>query len=72
MTSTGWICPKCGRVYAPFWGQCTVCNENPVQVTPIQIPTPIAIGGPCPVCGQFTWPNTYHLCVTTGGTGSAP
>ncbi len=23
----GWICPRCGRVNAPFIGQCT-CNNN--------------------------------------------
>lgn len=23
---TGWICPKCGRVYAPSCQQCLFCN----------------------------------------------
>ena len=23
---TGWICPKCGRVYAPTVASCSVCN----------------------------------------------
>lgn len=22
----GWICPKCGRVWAPTTGQCSACN----------------------------------------------
>ena len=25
---TGWICPKCGRVYAPSCQQCLFCNLN--------------------------------------------
>lgn len=24
----GWICPKCGRVYAPTWPCCTHCNQE--------------------------------------------
>lgn len=24
---TGWICPKCGRVYGPFMNQCPFCNK---------------------------------------------
>lgn len=23
----GWECPKCGRVYAPFIGECNNCNQ---------------------------------------------
>lgn len=23
----GWICPKCGRVYAPFVYECAPCNN---------------------------------------------
>lgn len=25
----GWICPKCGCVYAPTWYQCQPCNTAP-------------------------------------------
>ena len=25
--NTGWICPKCGRVYAPLQFQCLLCNQ---------------------------------------------
>lgn len=25
---TGWICPKCGKVYAPYVTQCYDCNNN--------------------------------------------
>lgn len=26
--NNGWICPKCGRVYAPFIPECQHCNCN--------------------------------------------
>lgn len=26
--NNGWICPKCGRVYAPFIPECQYCNEK--------------------------------------------
>lgn len=26
-TNKGWICPKCGRVYAPYMPECQHCNE---------------------------------------------
>lgn len=25
--NNGWICPKCGRVYAPFIPECQHCNK---------------------------------------------
>ena len=28
LTYQGWECPKCGRVYAPWVGQCTMCNNK--------------------------------------------
>lgn len=30
---TGWICPKCGRVYAPFMSECLYCNKPDFTVT---------------------------------------
>lgn len=33
---TGWICPKCGRVYAPWVKECEACN--PVKVAPTPEP----------------------------------
>lgn len=26
--NNGWICPKCGKVYAPFIAACLECNEK--------------------------------------------
>lgn len=26
--TNGWICPKCGRVYAPFIPECQHCNKE--------------------------------------------
>ena len=26
--NNGWICPKCGRVYAPFIPECHHCNRE--------------------------------------------
>ena len=31
--STGWICPKCGRVYGPFMSECPYCNKPDYTVT---------------------------------------
>lgn len=30
---TGWVCPKCGRVYGPFIEQCFYCNSSNYTVT---------------------------------------
>lgn len=29
----GWTCPKCGKVYAPFWIECTSCNNKGAVIT---------------------------------------
>ncbi len=26
--NNGWICPKCGRVYAPYIAECQHCNKE--------------------------------------------
>lgn len=50
----GWICPKCGHVYAPFVSECHVCNSIPVggtgtgtwiPPTPLIPPPPIVYNG---------------------------
>ena len=30
---TGWICPKCGRIYGPFIDQCFYCNSYNYTIT---------------------------------------
>lgn len=32
MTKTGWICPKCGSVYAPWMFECRKCNKPVVRI----------------------------------------
>ena len=32
--STGWICPKCGKVYAPYVTECIACNGASIPVEP--------------------------------------
>lgn len=39
MNNNGWICPKCGRVYAPYVFECHYCNKE------IKIPSYINKGG---------------------------
>ena len=31
--NNGWICPKCGRVYAPFIPECQHCNKEVKSTT---------------------------------------
>ena len=40
MKNTGWICPKCGRVYAPFVMECSNCNNNEIKPDPCIITPP--------------------------------
>lgn len=29
----GWICPKCGRCYAPYVSGCLYCNASEIKIT---------------------------------------
>ena len=40
MKNTGWVCPKCGRVYAPFIMECSNCNNNEIKPDPCIITPP--------------------------------
>jgi len=28
VVKSGWICPKCGKVYSPDWPECSPCNNT--------------------------------------------
>jgi hypothetical protein len=70
---TGWICPKCGRVYAPHVQECGVCNAailspvppwtNPYPWYPYPWTTPDPWPGYPPI---ITWTTT--TTPATGGT----
>ena len=47
---TGWECPKCGAVYAPFVEQCAQCGQQ--QTVTIGTTARDMSGGLCPGCGQ--------------------
>lgn len=34
----GWICPKCGRVYAPWVDKCQYCGGSTITYTPPTCP----------------------------------
>lgn len=34
----GWICPKCGRVYAPWIDKCQYCGGSTITYTPPTCP----------------------------------
>ena len=34
----GWICPKCGRVYAPWVDKCQYCGCSTITYTPPTCP----------------------------------
>jgi hypothetical protein len=44
---TGWICPKCGSVYAPFVADCAACNGRLTQTVSYGSDTDL-----CPACHQ--------------------
>lgn len=29
---TGWVCPKCGRVYGPYVNECFYCNGRNFEI----------------------------------------
>lgn len=51
----GWICPKCGRVYAPWVDKCQYCGGSTITYTP---PT-------CPYHGWWCTNPYYTNTITT-------
>lgn len=58
MTSQGWECPKCGRVYAPWVADCWWCGRKTVSGT-------TTTTGQCLKCGTFLLKNMAHVCYST-------
>ena len=54
--STGWVCPKCGRVYGPFVGECASCNGHS---RPLTGTTTTDV---CPTCGNPRWAAGSTSC----------
>lgn len=52
----GWICPKCGRVYAPWVDKCQYCGGSTITYTP-------------PTCPYQWWcTNPYYTNTITADT----
>ena len=57
----GWICPKCGRVYAPWVDKCQYCGGSTITCT-------------SPTCPYWTAPNysnTTWACSNTTDKSTA-
>ncbi len=71
--SSGWVCPKCGNVYAPCMMECKNCNDNKLPKWPSSFPnvpnvkpefTPGGITVPwCSVCSRSY--SGSHVCQAT-------
>lgn len=57
MTTSGWLCPKCGRVWAPTTVGCQDCNNKASNVKPgteIYRATPVDVPPPTPTYKNAT------------------
>jgi hypothetical protein len=62
----GWICPKCGKVYAPDVKECAECNSKKwvtIPCSPLPYPVPYY---PWPTYPYYTpWDGTIKVtCIT--------
>lgn len=68
----GWICPKCGKVYAPHVDECSDCNNNWIKPNPYPW-TP----EPSPYVPTNPWENPWvgtvdpNITVTFAGEGGS-
>ena len=51
--NTGWICPKCGKVYSPNINECLDCNNR--QTLPITNPYPSSPYPTDPIRPPYVW-----------------
>jgi hypothetical protein len=59
----GWVCPKCGRVFAPWVSQCSYCEPFLPGSTkePNYCPLPTPSTGDCLPPPQYTKCENYDL-----------
>ena len=58
MLNYGWVCPKCGRVYAPNQEMCLYCGGGSVS-SPVTPTKPIRQGG------EISWDTISGYCNDT-------
>lgn len=61
MLNYGWVCPKCGRVYAPNQEMCLYCGGGNVS-SPVTPTKPIRQGG------EISWDTISGYCDSLGGS----
>ena len=64
MLNYGWICPKCGRVYAPNQEMCLYCGGGSVS-SPVTPTKPIRQGG------EISWDTISGYCDSLGGSATS-
>jgi len=59
----GWVCPKCGKVYAPDVKECAECNQRAIPMLYPNYPV-------YPVYPTFPWYPQYpnYPTITWGNT----
>jgi len=67
MNNSGWICPRCQNVYAPYIMDCRKCNDYKKEEFPKMLPgtsiiqeEPIEKLNFCFTCQKYMMPK--HLC----------
>lgn len=69
MSSTGWTCPRCGRVWGPSVQACAPCNQT-IGLSNAQGWGPATTGTPLPRGGQvIAKVPTTALTKALGGEG---